>query len=126
MNYQKPITNNIMIDFVTEFVTHNNYLGNKDYKALYFVNNAIIKHYSGWQLFLGSNKQSKTPFSANSSRIRDFETTVGYQFKKTSYYDNLLVQLGYNYQRQHLNENNKINLAKKDGAVFMLRYNKNF
>jgi hypothetical protein len=126
MNYQKPITNNIMIDFVTEFVTHNNYLGNKDYKALYFLNNAIIKHYSGWQLFLSSNKQSKTPFSANSSRIRDFETTVGYQFKKTSYYDNMLVQLGYNYQRQNLNEDNKINLTKKDGAIFMLRYNKNF
>lgn len=126
MNYQKPITNNIMIDFLTEFVSHNNYLGNRDYKALYFLNNAIIKHYSGWQLFLGSNKQSKTPFSANSSRIRDFETAVGYQFKKTSYSDNILVQLGYNYQRQHLNENNKINLIKKDGAVFMLRYNKNF
>ena len=58
--------------------------------------------------------------------IKSFESAIGYQFKANRYYDNLLWQFGYDYQRQ-LRYNGSVGVPSINGAIIaMLRYNKNF
>jgi hypothetical protein len=122
MNYKYPVTKNFNLDGLLEYVRIKNYNGDSDIGENYLTANIIAKFYQTWNVTLGYAERKNSHIDEAGFNQNLSEISFGYEFKKTTFFDKLLLQIGYKNQR----DNYKTSLEKRNVLGAMIRYEKSF
>jgi|TARA_Y100000389_G_C17471432_1_gene531599 hypothetical protein len=117
INYKLPIYQNINIDSLYEFVSIKNYHLQKNFKEKYHHLSNIISFYNNYNITFSKSWLLNSKISQK-YRESLMEISTGYNFKNGRYFNNLLLQAGY----QKIKEQQEY----KDSFLVLIRYIKNF
>ena len=122
MNYITPLSQDVVMDSLIEYVDIKNYQGNADIGEKYLSVNSILKFYQNYNLTLGH--ATRQNIQANSSGFDETitEISAGYDIVESKLFDKLTIQLGYEYLRNDF----KTSLESKNSLIALLRYQKRF
>lgn len=122
MNYKYPLENKMLLDGVIEYVNTKNLLGNSDFREQYLTLNLITKFDDHWSILLGNSRRNQRQIAANGFDQNLSEISFGYEFLKTTFFDKLTIQAGY----QNMRTDYKTSLETKNGVGLLVRYYKDF
>ena len=109
INYKLPIYQNINIDSLYEFVSIKNYHLQKNFKEKYHHLSNIISFYNNYNITISKSWLLNSKISQK-YRESLMEISTGYNFKNDRYFNNLLLQAGY--QKIKEQQENKDHEAK--------------
>jgi len=122
MNYQKPISNDIVLDSLVEFVNVTNYQGNSDISEKYLSANMVARIFDKFNITGGYSIRQNIVVNSSGFDESLTEFSVGYDFAKSKIFDKLTIQVGYISQRNDF----KTSLETKNSYALLLRYQKGF
>lgn len=101
MNYQFPLTQNLLIDSLIEYADKRNAGGDSDVGEKYFTAAISGKLYQHWYSTLGLSTLSNSEVDAYGFSKNVAEISAGYEFGKNDFFDKLVIQFGYKNQRSN-------------------------
>ena len=122
MDYQYPISSNIMLNPVVEYVTIANQAGNIDRKANLLTTNIDVFLYKNWNVGLSHVTRAENIQGGNGLDTSITEFSFGYRFSKDSILSGLQLMAGH---KRDLVDN-KSDSIKTDSIGGMIRYIKDF
>lgn len=122
MNYIYPISENISLDSLIEYVNIKNFGGNSDATDSYATINTTARFYKNWLLFAGNSNRKLVQIDQNGIDKNLSEISFGYEFGKNDFFDKIVVMAGYKNQRT----NNKTSLDTQNAVGALARFYKNF
>jgi hypothetical protein len=122
MNYRLPINKNLLLDLLVEFVDLKNINGNSDFSNQYFTANAVAEMFQNFNITAGLTNFKQIEANNFGYDQNLAEISLGYNFDKTLFFDNLLIQAGY----KNLRTNNKTSISSDNSLLAMIRYIKKF
>ena len=123
INYKYPLNQNFEIYTLAEYTKINNFMGNSDRLRSYLTTNATLRYNQSWSLLIGNSRLKDRNYNAIGFNENLSEVSLGYEFKKNSYFDKLTVQIGY--KNNSISNMNNI-VEKQNSQGLLLRYYKNF
>ena len=122
MNYQYPISENILINPIIEYVTMSNVGGNIDHKTNMLTTNIDVFLYKNWNVGISHVIRADLIQAENGLDTSITEFSFGYRFPKSSILSGLQLLAGY---KKDIIDN-KSNPIKTDSVGAMARYVKDF
>lgn len=122
LSYKYPVFENLLLDSLVEYASIKNLGGDSDIDENYLTANAIAKFYKNWNVTLGYAQVDNSEVQATGFQRNLSEISLGYEFKKNSFFDRLLFQVGYKNQRDDF----KTSLETRNVWGGFVRYQKNF
>lgn len=122
MNYKFPISDNFELDGILEYADIKNFAGSKNHDQKYYSFNLINRFYNNYNILVG-NSMVKNFNNPNNLLKRNLsEISLGYEFDKSNFFDNLTMQLGWKIERIDFVST----VLKQNSYGFLARYTKSF
>ena len=121
MNYKYPLSKNLLLDGLIEYVLFKNAYGNLDNETSFLTTNLVLNLYQNWSLIIGRNRKSDE-FLKQKNTQTILETSIGYKFSKSSILDGFKILAGHKEEK----EDDKINPVRRRTYGVFINYVKNF
>lgn len=122
LNYRYPINDNFLLDTLVEYVDMKNVNGDSDITEKYLNASFVAEFYDNWNITLASGQRKNIEIDQNGFDEQLFEGSFGYKMKKTRFFDQLLLQIGY----KSLRTNYKTSIIENNSYGLLVRYIKSF
>lgn len=123
MNYIYPLPNKMLLDGVLEFMESKNLGGDSDFSERYLSANLITHLDKNWNVLVGTTRHQYLQRGFNGYDENLSEVSIGYEFGKTKFFENLTLQAGYkNYRINHQG----VSVDERDAIGVLLRYYQDF
>lgn len=122
MQYIYPLTTDIKMDLMIEYVSVKSFNGNSDISEKYFIANNIVNIFEKYNLIYGYSRRQNIEQNSFGFDDEISEISAGYDFAKSKYFDKLSLQAGYKHQRTNF----KSSLETANSLIALIRLQKRF
>ncbi len=122
MNYRYPISENLVLDSLLEYVRMKNVGGDSDIGEQYYNASLVTEIHRNWNVTLANTTLVHSQLGYNGYDQSLSEISLGYNFGESAFFDKLLIQIGY----KNFRTNYKTSVDENNSVGALLRYIKSF